>query len=109
MNTKNNFVLRDVLVFVCLIGMVELSLPCASVEATLYQQNNLVSDITGLADNLDSNLVNPWGIASSPTGPFWISDNGTGVSTVYNGAGQPFPVGYRAPSRRDVEAPQRHA
>jgi uncharacterized protein (TIGR03118 family) len=40
----------------------------------------------------DPNLVNAWGITASPMGPFWISDNGTGFSTVYNGAGQPFPA-----------------
>ena len=31
----------------------------------------------------DSNPVNPWGISLSPTGPFWVTDNGTGVSTIY--------------------------
>jgi len=57
-----------------------------------FFQTNLVSDIPGLAAHTDPNLVNPWGISSSPTSPFWISDNGTGVSTLYNGQGQPFPV-----------------
>src|SRR5206468_9203908 len=31
--------------------------------------------------------VNPWGISHSATSPFWVSDNGTGLSTLYNGAG----------------------
>ena len=57
--------------------------------AAQYQQHNLVSDIPLLADHLDPNLVNPWGISSSPTSPFWISDNGTGVTTLYNGSGVP--------------------
>ncbi|SPP99682.1 conserved exported hypothetical protein [Candidatus Sulfobium mesophilum] len=94
MNTQNdNFFLRGVLVFVCLIAMVvALFLPCASVEATLYQQDNLVSDIPGLAAFTDPNLVNPWGIASTPTSPFWISDNGTGLSTLYRGTGEPVPL-----------------
>jgi len=35
----------------------------------------------------DPDLVNPWGVAYSGTGPFWISDNGTGKSTLYNSAG----------------------
>src|SRR5262249_33235615 len=52
-------------------------------------QTNLVSDLPGVAANLDPHLVNPWGISESPTGPFWISDNGTGVSTLYNTAGTP--------------------
>ena len=55
-----------------------------------YTQHNLVSDINGLADHTDPNLVNPWGIASSATSPFWVSDNHTGVSTLYNSTGTPL-------------------
>lgn len=36
---------------------------------------------------LDPDLVNPWGISSSATSPFWISDNGTGKATLYNSLG----------------------
>jgi uncharacterized protein (TIGR03118 family) len=54
-----------------------------------YVQQNLVSDLSGLAPVTDPNLVNPWGMSSSSTSPIWVSDNGTGVSTLYNGAGQP--------------------
>jgi len=58
------------------------------------RQINLVSDVPGLARTTDPNLVNAWGIAFNPAGgPFWIADNGTGVATVYNGAGQPLPAG----------------
>jgi uncharacterized protein (TIGR03118 family) len=57
-----------------------------------FLQTNLVSDIRGLALNFDPNLVNPWGIAASPTGPFWVADNGSGVSTLYNGQGVPQPA-----------------
>ncbi len=60
--------------------------------ASAYHQTNLVSDLPNTAAFQDSNLVNPWGIAYSPTGPFWISDNGSGLSTVYNGQGQPSPL-----------------
>ncbi|MFL6212606.1 MAG: TIGR03118 family protein [Blastocatellia bacterium] len=49
-----------------------------------FIQHNLVSDIPNMAITTDPNLKNPWGIAFSPTSPFWISDNGTGVSTLYN-------------------------
>jgi uncharacterized protein (TIGR03118 family) len=35
-------------------------------------------------DATDSQLINPWGISTSGTGPFWISDNGAGVSTLYS-------------------------
>ena len=58
-------------------------------RAQKYQQNNLVSDLPGLAPLTDPNLVNPWGLAAGGTsGPWWAADNGTGVSTLYNGSGQ---------------------
>ena len=52
-----------------------------------YSQSNLVSDLPGLAAVTDTNLVNPWGIAISGTSPFWVSDNGSGLSTLYNSTG----------------------
>ncbi|MGA2499822.1 MAG: TIGR03118 family protein [Tepidisphaeraceae bacterium] len=52
-----------------------------AVLASPYQQTNLITSAT------DSDLINPWGIAFSPTSPFWVSDNGTGKSTIYNSAG----------------------
>jgi uncharacterized protein (TIGR03118 family) len=58
--------------------------------AQRYLQTNLVSDIPGMAVVTDPNLVNPWGISFSPTGPFWVSDNGTGVSTLYLSDGTPI-------------------
>jgi uncharacterized protein (TIGR03118 family) len=54
-----------------------------------YTQTNLVSDIPNVAAVTDTNLVNAWGISYSPTGPFWVSDNGTGLSTLYLGDGTP--------------------
>ena len=41
---------------------------------------------------VDPDLVNPWGLAFNPTGPLWVADNGTGVSTVYSATGQPVPL-----------------
>ena len=52
-------------------------------------QTNLVSDLPGVAQVMDPNLVNPWGISESGGSPFWISDNNAGVSTLYNTAGMP--------------------
>jgi uncharacterized protein (TIGR03118 family) len=52
-----------------------------------YLQTNLVSDIPGLATFTDPDLVNAWGIARGPTSPWWVNDNGTGKSTLYNDAG----------------------
>lgn len=52
-----------------------------------YQQTNLVSDVPGLAASTDAHLVNAWGLSVSPSSPWWVADNGTGLSTLYNGAG----------------------
>jgi uncharacterized protein (TIGR03118 family) len=52
-----------------------------------YQLTNLVSNQVGQAKHDDPLLVNAWGLARSPDGPWWISDNGTGWSTVYNNGG----------------------
>lgn len=66
---------------------------CAAVAApsaaqtNAYYQHNLVSDTSGIADFTDPNLVNPWGIDFSATGPFWVNDAGTGLSTVYSSNG----------------------
>ena len=50
-----------------------------------YEQTNLIADTAGYnAAIIDANLVNAWGIANAPSGPFWISDNHTGLSTIYN-------------------------
>jgi uncharacterized protein (TIGR03118 family) len=52
-----------------------------------YLQTNLVSDQSGVAAATDPNLVNPWGMSRSSGSPWWISDNGTGLSTLYSGTG----------------------
>ncbi|MBV9624329.1 MAG: TIGR03118 family protein [Acidobacteria bacterium] len=57
----------------------------ALTAAQQYQQTNFVSDIPGLAPTVDSHLLNPWGLISSPTSPWWVSDNNGGVSTLYDG------------------------
>ena len=69
--------------------LVSLFLLCAAVavRAQFYQQTNLVSDVPGMAEFTDPDLVNPWGLISSSTSPWWVSDNGTGLSTLYNGSG----------------------
>src|SRR6201997_2198052 len=56
-----------------------------------YVQSNLVSDIPGLAANTDPNLKNPWGTSVGPGTPIWVSDNHAGVTTLYDGAGNPQP------------------
>ena len=57
-------------------------------SANSYLQKSIVSDQPDLAPVTDTNLVNPWGLATGPTTYFWVADNKTGVSTLYDGAGQ---------------------
>jgi uncharacterized protein (TIGR03118 family) len=54
--------------------------------------------IKHVAKFVDEKLVNPWGIAESATSPFWISDGGAGVATLYNTAGAPQPLIVSLPS-----------
>src|ERR1700676_1226328 len=76
--------------------------------ANKYVQHNLVSDIAGMADQLDPCLINPWGIVASPTSPFWIAANGTGLSPLYDGGGNavnlmvsiPGPAGAQTPAQQ---------
>ncbi|MGE5411391.1 MAG: TIGR03118 family protein [Clostridiales bacterium] len=69
-------------------GNTQLNKASGENEKNAYQQTNLVSDISGFsAARIDPNLVNAWGLAVSPTGNFWISANGTGLSVVYDNMG----------------------
>jgi uncharacterized protein (TIGR03118 family) len=52
-----------------------------------YTQTNLVSNESGVAPVTDPQLVNPWGISRGSGSPWWVSDERTGLSTLYNGAG----------------------
>src|SRR5439155_10417291 len=60
------------------------ALSAGSARADSCNQTNYQSDIAGVAAHVDPNLVNPWGMAANSTGTtIWVSDNGTGVSTLY--------------------------
>ncbi len=62
------------------------SLPAAAQKAT---PTNLTSDIPNVGTFNDTNLVNPWGLVASSSSPWWVSDNGAGLSTLYDGTGSP--------------------
>jgi uncharacterized protein (TIGR03118 family) len=75
------------------LGALALTAATTSVAADYYKQRNLVSDNTALvAENLDQSLVNPWGLAFNPYGLVWVTNNGTGVSTLYDGDGKKQPL-----------------
>jgi uncharacterized protein (TIGR03118 family) len=59
----------------------------AVASAQHYTQTNLVANTPGIAPVTDPTLVNPWGLSRSASSPWWVSDNATGFSTLYNGAG----------------------
>jgi uncharacterized protein (TIGR03118 family) len=73
--------------------------PGALGQTNSYKQTNLTSDTAGVAANVDPNLVNPWGMAFFPNSPFWIADNNSGFTTLYNASGMntgSFPVPHAA-------------
>ncbi len=63
-----------------------------------YTVANLTSNLNSLAPVMDPNLVNPWGLSRSSGGAWWVSDNGTGLSTLYDGTGKPESLVVKVPS-----------
>jgi uncharacterized protein (TIGR03118 family) len=63
-------------------------LPAAS-SGNAYLQHNLVADQPGIADYTDPNMVNPWGLYTTASSPFWVNDAGTGLATIYSSSGAP--------------------
>src|SRR5438128_339612 len=78
-------------IITALLALASMPLAATSARADSYSQTNYQSDIAGVAQHVDSNLVNPWGITASPNGTIWVSDNGTGVSTLYHQDGTAAP------------------
>ncbi len=66
------------------------SLEDRSLPSAGYLQTNLTSDQANTAANSDGHLVNPWGLAYGPGGPFWAADEGPGLSTLYGSTGAPL-------------------
>src|SRR5207244_7137135 len=67
-----------------------------------YKQTNLVSDLASIStpNPPDPSLKNPWGLTRSPGGsPWWVSNNNSGTSTLYNGAGAAIPIKDRKSTR----------
>jgi uncharacterized protein (TIGR03118 family) len=66
-------------------------------QAQHYKQTDLVSNIPGKAPMIDPNLKNPWGLTRSsttpaqPGSPWWIGNNNSGTSTLYNGQANTIP------------------
>src|SRR5256886_9306813 len=83
---------------IALLSLAVAMFTAASARADTYSSTNFQSDIAGVAQHTDPNLVNPWGMAASATGTIWVSDNGTGVSTLYNQDGTAVSVVVEIPT-----------
>ncbi|MGH2973172.1 MAG: TIGR03118 family protein [Gaiellaceae bacterium] len=53
-----------------------------------FRVTPLVSDGGVPAPHHDATLVNAWGLAASPTGPWWTGNEARGTSTLYSSSGQ---------------------
>jgi uncharacterized protein (TIGR03118 family) len=89
MKISTKLCFRICLLMGCLTAVLGIS---STALAQRYSQTNLVSDMPGVAAVTDPNLVNPWGISFSSSSPFWIADNGTGLSTLYTSDGSIVPL-----------------
>jgi uncharacterized protein (TIGR03118 family) len=86
------FALRRQLLAIVVVGLVAVlaalvGSATAAPKANRFDQINAVSDLPGVAPILDPLLVNPWGLALSPTSPVWAANNVTGTATLYRGGG----------------------
>jgi uncharacterized protein (TIGR03118 family) len=79
-NVKNR-----VLLFGLLMTLGSASMLCA--QQAGYSQTNLVSNTAGVATTTDPQLLNPWGISILPGQDFWIANNNSGTSTLYDAQG----------------------
>ena len=77
----------------CLLG----ALPA---EAATVTRTDLTSNTVGQAQFTDPSLVNAWGISYTPGGDFWVSDNKSGVTTLYDGTGNPQSLVVTIPSAK---------
>jgi len=94
MRGRSKFIITTfaVLVVIAIICASQTALVTASSNAPVnvpgpsqfYAQRNILSDGFVPADHTDANVVNAWGLVSGPTTPWWIANNGTGTTTLFN-------------------------
>jgi len=78
---------RRVITLVACCGLVLMLSGAALAQS--YTATRLVSNLSGKALHTDPLLANPWGLAYAPGGAFWVSDEASGFSTLYDGSGNP--------------------
>jgi hypothetical protein len=91
MNVRRSTIVFGVIVALAASIALSASADGGGIATRSYVQTHLVSDIPGLAAHTDANLKNPWGTSVGPGSPIWVSDNHAGVTTLYDGAGNPQP------------------
>src|SRR3989442_6614583 len=64
----------------------------ASAPSSPYTLTKLVGDMAGAAAQVDPHLVNAWGLVAGPSTPWWVSNNHTNSSTLYDGTGAVLPL-----------------
>jgi uncharacterized protein (TIGR03118 family) len=85
-------------------GFLLLALPALTL-AQQYTQTNLVSDLsTQNAATIDPNLKNPWGLTRSAGSPWWVANNNSGTSTLYDGMGNPILINPPKPAKQTSNA-----
>jgi uncharacterized protein (TIGR03118 family) len=79
------------IVVVSMLGTVLAGAAGGFIETDLRANKSPLTDGNGIVHTapVDANLVNPWGIATSTSSPFWVSDNNSGLATLYNSNGVP--------------------
>jgi uncharacterized protein (TIGR03118 family) len=82
----------------CAAAVLALAFASASAADSVYARRNLVSDGTIPAAHTDPNLINGWGVAFNPYGFVWVASADGGVSTLYDGLGNPQPLVVQIPS-----------
>ena len=82
-----------------LLKLLKIAVPAAAVSLLLagsgyaqYTKTDLVTDTGTTTNPADPSLVNAWGLVALPSSPFWVSDNATGLSTLYTGTGAKIPL-----------------
>lgn len=78
------------LVIVLAVGLV--AAPAYAKVSSSYGVRMLASDVPGKALYTDPNLVNGWGLAAGPSTYWWVADNGTDRSSLYEASGTPRPL-----------------
>lgn len=73
--------------------------PAVPLATNTYHNTALTTNASG-GSVADPNLVNPWGLSRSSGGPWWVSDNGTGLSTLYTGTGSIIPLVVTVPAAK---------